>query len=1298
MNKKKATINKGIYIGLGRYKFDPIEEDPKVPEELQLGEEDLSEYRYHLLQFMGPVKAEWFQEVNHLGAEIIEYIPKFTYLVKVDPVLLPNIKSLKFIRWGGLYKPAYKISKNLKDRDGTIKNISMLIHDDGNIDQVFNQLKDQKISILNVRRLQRTKTLVFQNVIVKMNANKIPEIAKIPSVRWLEYVSPVPHHEDEVSCQIIAGNLPPTPSYNNWLDDLDINIHGSNEKIAIADTGFDTNDPATCHPDVRGRLAITDIKIYLNASNTDTKGHGTAVAGSALGNAARGTTDGNNFLYGLGVAPDANLIVLAHCYDESLSSCIQPMSAYTKDAITRGATVLNCSWGDGAGVGSGYNNNSIELDMCVRNANPDTNEMEPLIIVMSAGNEGWYEKPDYLIQNPTETYFPNWGYREESINTPKEAKNIIVVGATENFRPNNRAIVAVQGCKGVLANNHIDLAFCSSRGPAQDGRILPTVVAPGMLISSLRSNNVLNDREISADYIWMCGTSMAAPHVAGAIALICEWWKRLYGDKTPSPAMVKALLINGAVDIVGGTRGDEPYWIHPNGSWRPSPLPPPSPVFNSEDMKNIPSYDQGWGLINLSNIINNGPTFYKDQTTTFTEEGQEFTINIDPADTNLPLKITLSWSDPPAMSGANPTLINDLDLEVLEQATTNLYKGNWFPNPSVDPNQNSTGWSVSGGQKDNINNVECVYIKNPAGEYEVKIKCTELNKDGIPPYADDLNREEFRQDFALVISNAIASTGDPVDVVLTIDRTGSMKHWGYDVPAKERAKEFVDLMEMDDHISIVSFAYVLDSVVYDTNPPAHYRGEKVYTEFQLRTIDSVGTYTNAKNAIDGIWCERGPTTSIGAGLQEAQLQLTNFGSSAPDSIVLLSDGHENTDPRVDDVMPNIPPETKIYTLSLGEHSATSLLEQIANDRNGVYYHAADPLEVAECYYRIKGAVTGEGISMLEEGDIATNGDPLHTVIVDTYSKKATFAVSWMKSENKLDFELKDPNGNVINRNAPNIQFKEGSTYKFYIVSSPMPGNWELNISDENIVSSPAHYTTVAFLDSSLKVQTFLLRKQFLKTGNPIILGIRIMCDEKPIIDAQVNVNVVFLEKSVKTQLKRMSKILKNVELREDILQISSNLLNVIDESKVRSVLKEVKSMKDTIPEDLIKLKFLQKLLENKAIKLDPQLQDILKPFKPVFPSIRTQTRKLYHVGDGLYFDYFTQTDVEGPYIFRIKSEGYTEDNSWFTRNDALAVNIPLEKEMPYSGPTIQLVKLPSTQKLKEMGVPKNLADNLKKFI
>ena len=100
------------------------------------------------------------------------------------------------------------------------------------------------------------------------------------------------------------------------------------------------------------------------------------------------------------------------------------------------------------------------------------------------------------------------------------------------------------------------MAAFSSRGPALDGRIKPDIVAPGTWIASTKSSVASGGGwgAIDSNYMYMGGTSMATPLTAGAAALIRQY----YTDResiTPSAALIKATMVNGATDIYPGQYG-----------------------------------------------------------------------------------------------------------------------------------------------------------------------------------------------------------------------------------------------------------------------------------------------------------------------------------------------------------------------------------------------------------------------------------------------------------------------------------------------------------------------------------------------------------------------------------------------------------------------------------------------------------------------------------------------------------------------------------------------------------------------
>src|SRR5580765_8110902 len=115
------------------------------------------------------------------------------------------------------------------------------------------------------------------------------------------------------------------------------------------------------------------------------------------------------------------------------------------------------------------------------------------------------------------------------INDPGNAALAITVGSTHRDSPHQYGV-----------------SFFSSKGPTGDGRLKPDLVAPGERIlapaaGALRAHASGKDW----DYLEDSGTSMAAPHVSGAIAAFLSVRNEFIGE----PDRVKEIFVQSAVDL-----------------------------------------------------------------------------------------------------------------------------------------------------------------------------------------------------------------------------------------------------------------------------------------------------------------------------------------------------------------------------------------------------------------------------------------------------------------------------------------------------------------------------------------------------------------------------------------------------------------------------------------------------------------------------------------------------------------------------------------------------------------------------
>jgi serine protease AprX len=284
-------------------------------------------------------------------------------------------------------------------------------------------------------------------------------------------------------------------------------VDGQGIGVAIIDSGI------TPHAALSNRIAANVSFVQGDPSPTDGYGHGTHVAGIIAGNG--GPAASVTPLYKGGIAPGARLVNVRVLGNDG--------SGYTSDVIAgiewviahRGQyniRVINLSLGHPVMESCATDPLCQEIGRAVQAG---------IVVVASAGNYGKSSTGGTVLG---------------SIASPGNSPDAITVGALNTWNTVGRGDDTV--------------ATFSSRGPtAYDGAVKPDVVAPGVKIISLEAPNALLPTMYSNvhtagtgnnAYMYLSGTSMAAPIVTGGVALL------LQGNPNLTPAHVKLALQIGA--------------------------------------------------------------------------------------------------------------------------------------------------------------------------------------------------------------------------------------------------------------------------------------------------------------------------------------------------------------------------------------------------------------------------------------------------------------------------------------------------------------------------------------------------------------------------------------------------------------------------------------------------------------------------------------------------------------------------------------------------------------------------------
>lgn len=310
------------------------------------------------------------------------------------------------------------------------------------------------------------------------------------------------------------------------------------------------------------------------------------------------------------------------------------------------------------------------------------------------------------------------------------------------------------------------LASWSSQGPAEDGRVKPDVVAPGAQIVSARGQNTGNRNSPNARFEQAhcgfnnsltpkSGTSMATPLVAGAAALVREYFETGHYCTghiamtvedpesadcgfSPSGALLKACIIHSAKALT------RVYHEAPQHT---------QSMAHGEGTRR-----QGSGRIDLSRVLsfpgdtNASHGLYLavwEANITASDCRHVYRVNVTalgspvpPNSTAPPLRATLVWTDPPASSATGKQLVHNLDLTVRAIGGIGGNGPSFLGNAHLHPD------GAAAAQADSVNNVEAVVIKSAtAGIYEVEVRVQTL----VFP----------QQEYALVVTAACDSDAAP---------------------------------------------------------------------------------------------------------------------------------------------------------------------------------------------------------------------------------------------------------------------------------------------------------------------------------------------------------------------------------------------------------------------------------------------------------------------------------------------------------------------------------------------------------